>query len=80
MKELLAALDWEPFWKGVAIFIIVAETIALWVGDDKTASAFVWSFFNVNDGWSWERIVLVVFFAWLLGHFGWQLWRGNPFD
>ena len=64
--------DFEPIWKAWILLFIVTEAIAIYMGGDRTLSHNVWRWFNVADGWSIERYVLLIFCLWLLIHFAWM--------
>ena len=64
---------------------IVPETIALLTGHpERTLSAAVWRLEKLRAGqgiWQWDAAhflftgAFILVAAWLVGHFGWGLWR-----
>jgi hypothetical protein len=64
---------------------IVPETIALATGHpERTLSAAIWRMEQLVPGqgiWQWNAAhmlftsVFIVTVVWLIGHFGWGLWR-----
>ncbi len=64
----------EAFWKVLIAVFVIAESYALVYRPDDVLSAWVWRWFNVADGWSIERILLLVFLVWLVGHLAWMKW------
>ena len=74
----------EKYWKAWLAFV-VAGFIYLEVRGYKTGNTFtewVWRWFNVDEGWSVERVILLVITlalvagaVWLVGHLVWQKWN-----
>ena len=72
MKDLLLTLDWEYVWKTWVITFLVLEGLSIWIGGENTLSHHVWRQFNVADGWSFEKVFVLLFTVWLGLHFTWQ--------
>ena len=64
----------EAIWKGWILLFIALESYAFYKGEGDTLSEWVWRWFNVADGWSPERILLLLFTIWLVGHLAWMKW------
>ena len=72
-------IDFEDIWKAWIVLFIMLETYALVKGRGNTLSEWIWRWFNVADGWSIERALLLAFCIWIVGHMAFMTWRGNPF-
>ncbi|HEX5347863.1 MAG TPA: hypothetical protein VFW64_12315 [Pseudonocardiaceae bacterium] len=76
------------YWKWWAVLafssFIVPELWALFTNWQNTLSANVWRMEDFLPGqpvWRWTAVhflfigMLLVLFMWLIGHFGWGIWR-----
>ena len=70
----MASLDFEVIWKIWLALFVFFEGYAVYLGEGRTFSHQVWAWFNVADGWSIERVILMLFLGWLLGHLAWEQW------
>jgi hypothetical protein len=81
---------WKLYWLWWFIItfpmgFLIPETYALVTGNPKnTLSASVWNLEQLTPGqqiWQWDAAhmlftsVFIVLTVWLIGHFGWGLWR-----
>lgn len=75
----------EYYWKAWLALVVFGFAVPEWYAITRhtgnTLSEWVWRWFNVADGWSIERVILIVLClafvalgAWLIGHFGWMKW------
>jgi hypothetical protein len=79
MKEWLLGLDYEHVWKSWVAAFIVLESLTLWLGGERTFSHHIWAQFNVSDGWSFEKVALLLFTLWLVVHFTFKKLSWSPF-
>lgn len=88
LGSLVLTHPWTTYWTAwfsvMAGTFLVPELYALFTNPANTLSANVWRMEGFVPGqsiagWSFAHFaftgVLILLFAWLIGHFGWGLWR-----
>lgn len=73
------------YWLSWILAFIVPESVALLTGHpERTLSYMIWNLEHFRSGqpiWQWNawHLLFMGFFltlcVWLLGHFGWGIWR-----
>lgn len=75
---------WSAWFAVSFLSFLAPEIYALCTDPRRTLSAAVWHMEDLVPGqtvWAWHAShliftgVLILTFGWLIGHFGWGLWR-----
>lgn len=65
-------MDFKALWLIWIVAFLILETVAIITPGDNTFSHHVWEWVNIDEGWTIDRILLLVFCIWLLIHMVWQ--------